>query len=56
VRNAKNFLIGKPERNKQLGRTRRKLEDNIKIVSKKLDGKLWTVYICLRLGTRGRLF
>jgi hypothetical protein len=31
VRNARNILAGKPEGKKQLGRARRKLEDNIKM-------------------------
>ena len=44
-------LVGKPERKRQLGRPRRRLEDNIK-----MDFRKWVVrtgWIWLRIGTGG---
>jgi hypothetical protein len=50
-RNAYRILVGKPERNIQLLRQRRKLEDNIKIILEIWDASLWIGLIWLRIGT-----
>jgi hypothetical protein len=46
--------VGKPVGKKLLGRTRRRLEDNIKIDLKR-DEMVWTEAIWLRTGTNGVL-
>jgi hypothetical protein len=54
-RNAYRILVGKPERKRPLGRTRRRWMNNIKM-DLRYDGVVWTGVICLRLGTgRGLL-
>jgi hypothetical protein len=40
--NAVRDLVGKPERKRLLGRSRRRREDNIKLVLRKKDGMEWT--------------
>jgi hypothetical protein len=43
VRNACNILVGKPEEKRPLGRSRRRLEDNIRMDLKEigLEGEDW---------------
>jgi hypothetical protein len=43
-------LVGKPEGKRQLGKTRRRWEDNIKM-ELRYDGAVWTELIWLRIGT-----
>jgi hypothetical protein len=46
-------LVGKPERNRPLGRPKRKWDDNIKMVFRKWYVGLWTGSSWLRIGTGG---
>jgi len=46
-------LVGKPEEKSPLGRTRRRWEDNIKIIFRKWDVGAWTGVIWLRTETGG---
>jgi hypothetical protein len=47
-------LVGKPERKRPLGTSVSRLEDNIKTDLR--EGEVvWTVVICLRIGTSGWL-
>ena len=41
-RNVYSILVGKPEERRLLGRPRCRLEDNIKMVLKKWDGRAWS--------------
>jgi tRNA(Ser,Leu) C12 N-acetylase TAN1 len=52
---AHRLLVSKPEGRKTIGRTRRRLEINIKIDLRNWDVGVWTGIICLRRGTGGRL-
>jgi hypothetical protein len=54
-RNAYRVLMGKPEGKRQLGRPRRRWEDNIKMDLKLQDEVVWTGLIWLRIGTIGGL-
>jgi hypothetical protein len=47
-------LVGKPEGKRQLGRPRRRWEDNIKMDLLEVGVGLWTGSIWLRIGTGGR--
>jgi hypothetical protein len=53
-RNAYRILVGKPEGKRPLGRLRHRWVDNIKMNLRE-DGVVWTVLICLRIGTCGGL-
>ena len=47
-------LVGKPEGKRQLGRPRRRWEDNIKMDLQEVGcPHIWTGSICLRIGTSG---
>jgi hypothetical protein len=46
--------VGKPERERPLGRPRRRLENNIRKDLREIDEVLWTGLIWLRIGTSGR--
>jgi hypothetical protein len=48
------MLVGKPERKIPLGTPISRLEDNIKMDLRE-HGVVWTVLICLRIGTSGWL-
>jgi hypothetical protein len=48
------ILLGKPERKRPLGRLRRRFEDNIR-TDLGQNGKMWTAFICFRIGTSERL-
>ena len=55
-RGAYTVLVGKPEGSRQLGRLRRRWEDNIKIdLGKWAGGGTWTGSLWLRIGTGGGL-
>jgi len=47
-------LVGKPEGKRPLGRPRRRWEDNIKWIFRKLEGVVGTGWSWLRIGTGGR--
>jgi len=47
------LLVGKPERKRPLGRTRRRWEDNIKIDLQEVGCGVWTGSSWLRTGTGG---
>ena len=53
-RGAYTVLVGRPKRRKPLGRSRRRWEDNIKMVLKEVDWKTWPGLIWLRIGTSYR--
>jgi hypothetical protein len=55
VRGAYNILVGRPEGRKQLGRPRRRWEDNIRWILGKSGLGLWIGFIGLRIGTGGGL-
>jgi hypothetical protein len=46
-------LVGKPEGKRPLGRPRRRWEDNIKMMFRKLEGVMGTGWSWLRIGTGG---
>jgi hypothetical protein len=48
-------LLGKPEGKRPLGILRCRWEDDIKIDLRKIWWKMWTVFICPRIGTSGGL-
>jgi hypothetical protein len=52
-RGVRNVLVGKPEGKRPLGRPRRRLEDNIKIIFRKWEGVVGTGWSWLRIGTGG---
>jgi hypothetical protein len=54
-RGAYRALVGKPEGRRQLGRPRRRWEDNIKMDLREAGWEAWTGLIWLRIGTGGRL-
>jgi hypothetical protein len=54
-RGAYRILVGRPEGRRPLGRSRRRWEDNIKMIFKKWDERAWTGLIWLRIGTGGGL-
>jgi hypothetical protein len=56
VRNVFNILFGKPEAKRQLGRPRRKLEDDIRMDLMEIRRKVLTGFIWLRRGDNVRLF
>jgi hypothetical protein len=51
-------LVGKPEGKKQLGRSRRRWEDNIRMNLREIEvrRKVWTRCMLLRKGTSGEPF
>jgi hypothetical protein len=51
MRNGCKILIGKPEGKRPLGRSRRRWEDKSRMDLRELDGKLWTKFVWLRIGT-----
>jgi hypothetical protein len=57
MKNAYRMLVGSPEDNRSLGRSRRRWVDNIKIYLKEIgcDGMVWTGSIWFRIGTSGGL-
>jgi len=44
-------LMGKSEVKRPLGRSRHRLKDKLKWILKKLDGRMWTGLIWLRIET-----
>jgi hypothetical protein len=46
-------LVANPEGKRQLGRPRRRWENNIKVDLRGTDGLEWTKFIWLRMGGRG---
>jgi hypothetical protein len=54
-RDAYNFLVGKPEGKRPLGRSMHRKEDNIKMDLQEVEcgGGVWTGLIWLRIGTGG---
>jgi hypothetical protein len=55
MRNAYKILVGKPEGKTRLGRTSRRWEDNIKWIFGKYGRRVWSLFIWIRIGTRGEL-
>jgi hypothetical protein len=53
-RGAYRVLVGKPKRERSLGRPRHRWEDNIKIDLQEMDGGVWTGLSWLRIGKGGR--
>jgi hypothetical protein len=50
------IVVGRNDEKRTLGRPKRRREDNIKMeLQKKLDGKAWTLLVCLRIGTDGAI-
>jgi hypothetical protein len=56
MRNACSFLVGKHERNRQLGRTRRIWEGNIRMDLREIGGRVLMGFIRLSIETTGGLF
>jgi hypothetical protein len=54
-RGAYRVLVGKAERRRQLGRQRRRWEDNIKMDFREVGSKAWTGLIWLKIGTSSGL-
>jgi hypothetical protein len=54
-KNVYTVLLGKPEGKKTLGRSRRRLEDGIKMDLGRLIGGVWSGFTWLRIGTGGGL-
>jgi hypothetical protein len=52
-RGAYRILVGSPEGRRQLGRPRRRCEDNIKMDLQEVGWGTWTGLIWLRIGTGG---
>jgi hypothetical protein len=52
MRNAYKIWLGKPERTGEQGRSKRRLEDNIRMDLRKI-GWVWTGFIWPRIGTIG---
>jgi hypothetical protein len=46
-------LVGKPEGKRPLGRPRRRGEDNLRWIFRKLEGVVWTGWSWLRIGMGG---
>jgi hypothetical protein len=55
-RGAYRVLVGRPERRRPLGRSRRRWEDNIKKDLQEVGWGAWTGLIWLKIGTGGELF
>jgi hypothetical protein len=53
MRNAYKVLVEKPECKRQLGKSRRGWEENIKMILGKCAGKVWTGFMRLRTGSSG---
>jgi hypothetical protein len=53
MRNAYKILVGEHEGNRQLGRPKRRWGDNIRMDLRENNGKFWTLFISLRIGTNG---
>jgi hypothetical protein len=53
TRGAYRYLVERPGGKRPVERSRLKREDNIKMITKKWDGEVWTGLIWLRLGTDG---
>jgi hypothetical protein len=54
-RGAYGVLVGKPEERRQLGRSRRRWEDNIKMELREVEWGVQTGLIWLKIGTGGGL-
>jgi hypothetical protein len=52
-RSAYRGLVGRPEGKRQLGRPRRKRDDNIQWIFKNWDWEAWPWLVWLRIGTGG---
>jgi len=52
-RGAYRVLVGKPNGKRQLGRTRHRWEDNIKMDLQEMGWGAWTGLMCLRTETSG---
>jgi hypothetical protein len=55
IRKAYKILVWKPEGNRLLGRPRSRWDENIRMDQRKYGRKVWTGFICFRIGTSGRL-
>jgi hypothetical protein len=49
------FLVGKPDGKSPVGRPRRRVKDVIKWILGILDGRVWSGFTWLRIGTGGGL-
>jgi hypothetical protein len=56
MKNAYYILLGSSERTRPLRRPKLRWEDNTEWILEEEGGKLWSGFICLRIGTSGRLF
>jgi hypothetical protein len=54
-RGAYRILVGRPEGRRQLGRPRRRWDNNITMDLQEWDGRAWSGLIWLRIGTGGGL-
>jgi hypothetical protein len=54
-RNAYRLLVGNPEGKRPLGRPRRRCVDNIRMISERWNGVMWTGLVWLKTGTGGEL-
>jgi hypothetical protein len=55
IRNAYKLLVGKPEGKRPFGRRFRKCEDSTRMDLREKVEKVWTGFICLRIGTSSGL-
>ncbi len=55
MRSAYRVLVGKPEKKRSLGRSRRRWEDNIKMHLQEVAWVAWTILIWLGIWTGGGL-
>ena len=55
MRGAYRVLVGKPEKKRSLGRSRRRWEDNIKMHLQEVAWVAWTILIWLGIWTGGGL-
>jgi hypothetical protein len=55
IRNAYKILIRKHKEKRPLGRPRHRWEDNIRINLGEIGWGVWIGFICLRIGTSGRV-
>jgi hypothetical protein len=55
MRNSNKILVGRPDENKPLRRTRHRCEKDIKTDLQEIGLGVWVGFISLRIGTSGRL-
>jgi hypothetical protein len=55
LRNAYSILVGVPEGKRQIGRPRRRWEDNMRTDLREIGGNTWIGFIWKRIGASGGL-